>query len=101
MAGFNAKLATFNIYLVYNILINSFCLAEAEKLLKEDVIIWPTGRGSFGGVYYGLYFLRKYCDGGLAGGEKRILRHDGGGERGGAGDRGGGAASSGMRAAAG
>ena len=33
--------------------------------------------------------------------KKRILRHDGGGERGGAGDRGGGAASWGMMAAAG
>ena len=33
--------------------------------------------------------------------KKRILRHDGGGERGGAGDRGGGAGARGMMAAAG
>ena len=33
--------------------------------------------------------------------KKRILRHDGGGERGGAGEHGGGAGARGMRAAAG
>ena len=47
------------------------------------------------------YFLRKYCFGGLAGGENSIFCADGGGERGGAGDRGGGAGARGMMAAAG
>ena len=63
--------------------------------------LWPTVAGSFEGRFYGGIFYENTAMEGWRAEKKRILRHDGGGERGGAGKRGGGAGARGMRAAAG